>query len=248
MRFAAALLAIAILTVFVRAQTFQVDSPGIRHTGIHPFVEPAFDPGGAGFGRGLDTMAGISVERTHFLFLADGKYDFIRKVDDGAQVPHEKGHYRGAEGYLFWRRGRNYFGAGPRWSETAVTPYKKYAWAPSAGMGHEFGADGLLRVQWMFFREMREYTDYPVEVQFTPGPGQPALAKYCICTSGVVGVDTNFYVRSPASRGHVLFHEDFDIFTFHTSTTDPYDLVLTRQQESTRGITATASFGMTIRF
>jgi len=213
--------------------------------GIHPYIEPGFSVGGAGYGPGFASSAGLDFEQPRFMLLATGGYGFIRKTNDADQVPNEHGHTRSAEVEAFLRLGRNFAGLGAQWGETADTPYRKYSWAPEIAAGHDFG--GVARIVGSYFRSRREYTDYPGPAQFTPGPGQPAYSDYCICGNGVSGGDVQLWVPL-AVRKHVILHYDVSIIHFHETVTDPYDTPLTALQDAKRSFSGGSTFGVQFRF
>jgi hypothetical protein len=217
--------------------------------GIHPFIEPQLFSGGDGFGWGFTSAGGLDIERRRFIVNTAGNYGFIRKTNDDDQVPNEHGHTRGVSGEAFLRSGRVFFGPAIEWRETAVTPYRKYAWSPEIGAGRDFGdRDWSMRLQGSYFRAIHEYVDYPTEVAFTPGPGQPSSSYYCECTNGVTGVDIDMWMRSPAASGHVLLHENLQVNRFHETITDPYNLSLTAAEQSQRSMGSTVTAGIVIRY
>ncbi len=221
------------------------DAHMVWTSGIHPSAEISFSAPSSGYGVGADPSVGIALQYPHFMLDADVGYGFVRKVDDNDQVPHERGHTRGAWASVSWRRGRNFIGPGASWKETAVTPYRKYSWAPEIDAGHDFNA---LRIMASYFRSLREYTDYPSLLQFTPGPGQPALSRYCICSNGVSGVGFDLWQASgEKTPAHVLLHYSFSLIHFHESVTDPYNAQLTAQQKSDISFDGAFSVGVVVR-
>jgi len=223
-------------------------NPNLWSPGIHPFLEPQFFEGG-GFSTGFASMGGADLEIRRFIVQATGSYDFIRKNDDNDQVPNEHGYTRGLEAQTFLRLSKNFFGFGTRWGETAVTPYRKYSWAPEIGAGHDFLSSGGVRwrLEGSYFRARREYTDYPTLTAFTPGPGQTSPSYYCICGNGVTGADMNVWVPF-AARGHVLLHYELQVFRFHTTVTDPYNLSLTASQDSQHSFSGNSTLGLAVRY
>jgi len=219
------------------------DQDTVWTRGIHPFIEPQFEPASSGYGSGFIARVGIDVEAAHFALRATSSYGFIRKVNDNAQVPHEHGHTRKSEGGMFLRKGKTFFGPGAKWSESANTPYRKYSWAPEVVAGRDFGS---LRLQGTYFRNQREYTDYPDLVLFTPGPGQTSPSYYCICGNGVAGVNADAW-WAPGNR-HVLFHYVISITHLHDTVTDPYSSYLTGLQESQQHIAVGVTVGLVIRY
>jgi hypothetical protein len=213
--------------------------------GLHAYLEPQFFTGGGGFGPGITSTGGLDFEQRHFLLLGNGSYGFIRKTNDGDQVPNEGGHTRGAEGETFWRVGGNFAGIGANWGETAVTPYRKYAWAPEIAVGRDFRESVRLMVA--YWRSRREYTDYPAIVQFTPGPGQPKFSRYCICNNGVSGVRSQLWF-APFLRGHAMLHYDVGVIFFHQTVTDPYNAPLTSFQDSQKYFSGSFTLGVQFRY
>jgi len=214
-------------------------------SGIHPSVETSFSPPSDGYGFGVNPSVGVALQYPHFMLGAGVGYGFVRKVDDNDQVPNEHGHTRDAEASVYWRRGRNFIGPGASWGETAVTPYRKYSWAPEIDAGHDFNA---LRIVASYFRSLREYTDYPSLVQFTPGPGQPALSNYCICSNGVsgIGFDAWLALRKKAPA-HVFIHYSLSLGYYHETVTDPYNTTMTEQQKSNKDTGGSVSLGVVYR-
>lgn len=216
--------------------------------GFHPYIEPTFFSGGGGMNAGFVGAGGLEYEARHFAVETSASYGFVRKVNDNDQVPDEHGHTRRAEGLAYWRL-RDYFvGAGASWGETAVTPYRKYSWAPEISGGRRWvHNDQEFRIDASYFRARREYTDFPTSVQFTPGPGQPRSAAYCICSNGVSGYDLQVW-HAPGESGHMLFHYDLRIIRFHTTVTDPYNLPMTAEQSGQHGTGAEGTVGVQFRF
>jgi hypothetical protein len=221
------------------------DAHTVWTSGIHPSAEIGFSAPSNGYGFGADPSVGVALQYPHFMLDAGVGYGFVRKVNDNDQVPHEHGHTRAASVSVSWRRGRNFIGPGASWGETAVTPYRKYSWAPEISAGHDFNA---LRTAVSYFRSLREYIDYPSLVQFTPGPGQPALSRYCICSNGVSGVGFDLW-QAPGEKAlaHVLLHYSFSMIHFHETVTDPYNTQLTAQQKSDMSLGGTFSLGVVVR-
>jgi hypothetical protein len=214
-------------------------------SGIHPFLETNLSLPSLGYGLGVSPSVGVELQYPHFMLAASAGYGFVRKVDDNDQVPNEHGHTRGAGADVYWRIGRNFIGPGASWGETAVTPYRKYSWAPEIDAGHDFNA---LRVVTSYFRDLREYTDYPSLVQFTPGPGQPSLSHYCICGNGVSGIGFDVW-QAPGEKApaHVLLHCSFSFFRYHETVTDPYNTALTSQQKADMYFSGSFSLGIVVR-
>jgi len=222
------------------------DADMVWTSGIHPSIELGVSPSSDGYGFGVNPSVGVALQYPHLMVDATARYGFVSKVDDNDQVPNERGHTRAASANVFWRRGRNFVGPGASWGETAVTPYRKYSWSPEMSAGHDFNA---LRVTASYFRSLREYTDYPSLVQFTPGPGQPSLSHYCMCGNGVSGVALDLWLapgeKAPA---HVLLHYSLSVMHFHESVTDPYNTELTAQQKSDESNNASMYFGVVLRY
>jgi len=214
-------------------------------SGIHPFVEVSLSPPSEGYGFELMPSAGVALQYPHFMLDADASYGFVRKVDDNDQVPHEHGHTRGLSADISWRMGRNFIGPGASWGESAETPYRKYSWAPAAFAGHDFNS---MRITASYFRSLREYVDYPSLVYFTPGPGQPSLSPYCICSNGVSGVGFDLWqAPSEKARAHLLLHYSLSVIHFYDTVTDPYNSVLTAEQKANTNIGGSVSFGVIYR-
>jgi hypothetical protein len=223
------------------------DHPLIWTNGFHVSVELPVNPPGEGYGWGFSPAAGVEWKWKRLVIKADASYGFVRKVNDNDQVPNEKGHTRSLGGDIFLRLSRrNYFGIGASWGETDTTPYRKYAWSPTIAFMHEFH---LTRFQVSYFRHMREYTDYPSSIAFTPGPGQPTFSTYCICSNGVSGVDMEGWTAMPAKNGLRFFqvHYWLTISRFHDTVTDPYNLYMTRQQMGNRWTGVDASMALVYR-
>jgi hypothetical protein len=214
-------------------------------SGIHPSTEISLSPPSQGYGFGVSPSLRLDLQRRHFMLGASAGYGFVRKVDDNDQVPHEHGHTRDASVSVYWRRGRNFTGPSASWGETAVTPYRKYSWAPAIDVGHDFSR---LRTVASYFRSLREYADYPSMTQFTPGPGQPEVSHYCICGNGTSGVGLDLlYALGSRASSHVLLHYSLSVVHFHETVTDPYNTELTAEQKSNTDIAGSVSFGVVYR-
>jgi hypothetical protein len=210
--------------------------------GFHPWVEPAIGIS-EGYSIGFSPDVGFDWQRPQFLLSASAGYGFMRKNHDNDQVPNEKGHTRSLGMDLFWRRGNNFLGSGASWGETAVTPYRKYSWAPDVAAGHNWR---YIRAEVAYFRDRREYTDYPGYNAYTPGPGQPQYSNYCICSNGVTGWNFDEWY-APGETAHFLYHFSATIYRYHTTVTDPYSGALTQEQESQVGTAGAVGFGVVIR-
>lgn len=230
-----------------RLAPLQQDHPSdeVWTSGIHPSVDVSAFPPSAGYGFGLTPSVGISLQYTHFMLDAQVGYGFMRKVNDNDQVPNEHGHTRDASSTVYWRKRRNFVGLGASWGETAVTPYRKYSWAPDITAGHDYN---LVRITASFSHDLHEYTDYPSLVEFTPGPGQPALSHYCRCGNGTSVVTFNLWESILHKRpAGILLHSSLSMIYFHDTVTDPYNLQLTLQQKANSYFDASLSFGLVIR-
>jgi hypothetical protein len=215
--------------------------------GFHPYLEPQFFSGGGGYGPGFTSAAGVDAIWRRFEFDAAGNYGFIRKTNDDDQVPSEHGYTRGVSGTSLYHAGSWLAGGGARWGETDVTPYRKYSWAPGATAGRAFFYHLVdFRVLGGWSHSLREYTDYPTTVQFTPGPGQPQFSTYCICGNGVNAFSLDVFV-SVMQRGHVLLHYSFTVLRFHETVTDPYNLRMTAEQDADHGTAGGFTFGTQFR-
>jgi hypothetical protein len=216
--------------------------------GFHPYLEPDFFTGGGGYGSGFTSSGGIDYDARRFELQLEGTYGFIRKTNDNDQVPNEHGHTRGVDGLLYYRLHEWFLGGGASWGETAVTPYRKYAWAPGISAGHAFFYHFTdFRIQAGWSHSLHEYTDYPTIVQFTPGPGQSAFSTYCICNNGVNAYNLDVSV-SLSDSGHVLLHSNFNVLRFHETVTDPYNLSMTAQQDADHGTAVSLTSGVQFRF
>jgi hypothetical protein len=220
----------------------QTETGSVWRNGFHPFVEPQLSIS-EGYTIGPSVDVGIEWQRPQFLVHAVAGYGFLRKDNDNDQVPNERGHTRSLGADLFLREGQTFVGPGFTWGETAVTPYRKYAWAPSIGGGHDFR---YFRLTADYFRDRREYTDYPNAIVFTPGPGQPSPSPYCICSNGVTGVGVEAWY-SPSESARVVFDYSCSVYRFHTTVTDPYNTILTASQQAERYTGAGCGFGLVIR-
>ena len=217
--------------------------------GIHPFLDSQLQFAGLGYGGGFVDGVGFDLEKRRFRVQAEAEYGFVRKTNDADQVPNEHGHTRHLQDEVFYRLHRNFFGAGVGWGETAVTPYRKYAWTVRTGWGHDFGdRDFNLRLQAAYLHELGERVVYPELVQFTPGPGQSALSYSCSCTSGVSGVDVNAWMPSPAFRGHFFLHYELLTIRFHETVTDPYNTALTASQSAQHSIAGQMTLSFVVRY
>ncbi len=210
--------------------------------GFHPFFESAISLAN-GYTAGPAFGTGAEWQTRHFLVDANAGYGFMRKNNDNAQVPHEHGHTRGLGGDFYLLKGHNLVGLGAGWGETAVTPYRKYSWSPSVSVGREFT---WARLTASYYRNYREYTNYPTPVNFTPGPGQPALSKYSIGGNGVTGVNIRV-LYAFTDGGRFLADYSCSIYRFHTTVTDTYNTALTAEQKAQKYTGGSCSFGLVLR-
>lgn len=223
------------------------DQPLVWTDGPHVSLELPINPPSHGYGWDFSPILGVELKWKRLVTKANASYGFARKVNDNAQVPHEKGHTRNVGGAVLFRvGGRNYLGGGAGWGETSTTPYRKYSWEPQISFMHEFN---LMRLQVSYFRSEREYTVYPSPIVFTPGPGQPEYSTYCICSNGGSGVQMQGWTAAPARNGLRFFqlHYKFTIDSFHDTVTDPYNLYMTRQQKAHRMTGGDITVGLVYR-
>jgi hypothetical protein len=216
--------------------------------GFHPYVDPQIFSGGAGYGPGFVGDGGVDYIARRFEIQLSSSYGFIRKTNDNDQTPNEHGHTRGVEALALYRLHKWFLGGGAEWDETAVTPYRKYSWAPEISAGRTFFYHFVdFRVQGAWWHALHEYTDYPNVAKFTPGPGQQALSTYCLCNNGVTGYGVDVLI-SMSDWGHVLLHSNFGLIRFHETVTDPYNLSLTARQDADRNTAASLTSGIEFRF
>jgi hypothetical protein len=144
---------------------------------------------------------GVQWNLSHLVLDSLAAWDDGRKTNDGT-VNNRKGHDRYLRGFAAYKFGKNYVGAGGRWSELSTTNYtKENSWHPELGMGRDFG---FMRAQalWMF-NSQHSVVDYPV--------GPPCDNA---CGSQERGADVSFWFPSPVSRRHWFFRIDDVLFRF----------------------------------
>ncbi len=213
---------------------------------INPYVEIGGSANGGGYSLLSATgTVGLNVDTRHFLLESSAIFDAARKTNDGTEN-NVKGHDITFGSDVFYRLSSGwYFGGGLDWGKTITTNYDKEAAHPAIGGGKDFAS---FRLQFTYYREKNEITHYPTLVQFTPGPGQAPFSYTCHCGNGVNGFETQLWYPSPMSTHHVFFHATLQTYWFHTTITDPYDTVLTQQQESSRNSSLGLNYSMMYRF
>lgn len=66
--------------------------------------------------------------------------------------------------------------------------------------------------------------------------------------SGSHGPETNLTWPSPREKRHWFYHNRFGIYRYHETVTEPSNLLLARQQLSTKGFNGVLEFGVIYRF
>jgi len=221
----------------------------------HPYIEGGLALNGSGESPvSLAYDSGVDYEQDRLTLTGNLGYNSAKKLDAG------NGHSIGFGGSAFWRpkpldgggswRSGWYVGGGAGFGKTVTDEYSKQSWQPKFGIGRDIlKNDWSGRLQAAYFWQTKWLTEYPTPVQFTQGPGQPALSRTCSrCDNGLKGVEMDFWEPSPATSHHWFFHETVIPYWFHDSVTDPYDAVTTEIQKGNRHAGADAAFEMMFRF
>jgi hypothetical protein len=200
-----------------------------------------------------DVTAGAEMLGRYLNLSADLTYNFMRKTNDNAQVPGEKGRVRSASAELvhkFHPASSWFVSGGAAWGEASMTPYMKSSWSPFFGGGHDFlSGDPSWSLEWTYSYDLNEVVRYPTLVNFTAGPGQPALSYTCsLCGNDVKSANMTVNVPSVNSSAHWMMHGTFETDWFHETVTDPYDLSLTQSQKAQHDVSCSLSMGLIYRF
>ena len=230
------------LTLSVSLALLFVSSALAQSLRPHPYVELGASTNGGGYSPLSGTAStGINIDSRRFILESNATYDTAGKSDG-----NPKGHNIGFGSNVFYRTTQGwFFGGGMSWSKTITTNYTKEAGHPEVGGGKDFSR---FRLQFMYLREENEITHYPDLVRFTPGPGQSSLSHTCHCGSGVNGITTSLWLPSPESNHHWFFHASIPVYWFHTTITDPYNLLMTKQQESHHDASGGLTYSLMYRF
>ena len=218
------------------------------------FVEGDLNVNGDGYqALSPDVRAGIDIEGRHLSLTIGAAYDFVRKTNDNAQVPNEKGRVREADAELLYKfhPGSSWFVvAGAGWGETSLTPYMKSSWSPRVGGGHDFVNEfNSWRLQFSYLHAMNEVVRYPTLVIFTPGPGQASPSYTCsLCGNDVQAISASVQYPSPSSSAHWFVLISLQTDWFHETVTDPYNLSMTPGQKSQISASGHYSAGLIYRF
>ena len=189
--------------------------------------------------------AGVDFESEHFVFKASAVYDTAKKHTSTA-IDNDRGHLVGFGYNSFYRFSNSWFlGAGMSWGKTISNEYTKEATYPKLIVGKDMES---VRLQFAYLREENEITHYPTLVRFTPGPGQSQLSHTCHCGSGVNGGEAQLWYPNPRLKKHIFFHADLQLFVFHTTITDPYNVSLTNAQKSAHDWSGSLTYSMMYRF
>ena len=211
---------------FVSSQKPTADNSDQQPRGLLP---RPFLYGGAGLmGGGYSPLAGevgvgLRIDSRHFLASAEASYDNGHKTNDGDQ-PNPSGHDRGLAAATHFRLAAGWFaGVGARWSQLSTTNYSKSGWRPTFGGGKDYFLRGCKGEDCVTEFSMRLRVDYVL-------PGTDHF-------NAVQGPLFSFYMPSPAAKGHFFLRMTQGIYEFHETVTEPYNVVLTRQQIGDRSVT-----------
>lgn len=153
-----------------------------------PYVFGGVDLNSGGYDP-LDIHGGVGVrvDSKHFLFNIEGA------ADNGHKSDSHTGSDKFVQARAFYRFNNGwYVGGGDQWSELKTSLYEKHQWRPTAGVGRDFiGPFFSARLQTLYVFS-----------------GTDKL-------NGVHGVDVSLWIPSPATKAHLFFFEDLDMYRFH---------------------------------
>lgn len=174
-------------------------------------------------------------------------YDDGHKVND-ATSNNVSGHDRYLAGFLAFKEGNTFYAAGARWSQLSTTNYVKGPnllqavtqgdIRPQFGIGHDWLRDDFsLRGQVLYILPpLHESVSYPGGTVCTG------------CGNGLQGPEFTIFLPSPQLKKHFFFRMALGIYEFHTTITEPSNVQLTQQQNSSRSVTSSADMGLMYRF
>lgn len=172
----------------------------------------------------LDGGVGLLLNSNHLLTDIEARYMNARKIDDNT-TNNNKGHERYLQGRLFYQfHSSLYLGGGAQWSETSTTNYTKKAWRTAFGVGGDIGEDHSMRWQTLYV---------------LPGTDR---------SNGLQGPEIQLWFPSPASKRHLFYRQTLGIYEFHTTVTDPSNVILTAEQIGERHSSAFLDFTFGWRF
>jgi len=199
-------------------------------------------------------QAGVYEDYKHLvsdIFIA---IDNGKKTNDGT-LNNIKGHDDYANAFLAYRPGTNtYYGFGPRWSQLVTSNYTKGTNLFQSVRSGDFRVQAVAGHDWLRSNfSMRGQVNY-VFPPFHESVAYPASStsppSVCSgCGNGVQGPELTVMFPSPSlAKKHWFFRETLGIYEFHTTITEPSNLPLTQQQDSSRHAMATADFTVMYRF
>lgn len=176
-----------------------------------------------------------------------GAYDNGTKSNDGTNL-NFKGHDRYLQGFLAYKQGRNFFGAGASWNQLSTTNYTKGSDPLSAlaqgnihprfGGGHDWLRDNFS------LRGLVEYVLPPLHESVNYPNGVVCQG----CGNGVQGPEFTVFIPSPELARHLFYRMSVGIYEFHDTITDPTNALLLKAEDNNRHATATTSFQLMYRF
>ena len=163
-------------------------------------------------------QGGLYTNAPHIVSDVYGAYDNGRKDNDNT-AGNTNGHDRYLAGFVAYKFGNTFTGAGARWSQLSTTNYTKSATHYQFGIGHD----------WAVARGQVFYI-------------LPAG------TSGIQGPEFSVILPSPVSRRHLFVRFETGIYEYHDTVTDPSNSELTAVQTGNRHATASTTMMLMYRF
>lgn len=190
-------------------------------------------------------QSGLMLNGSHVVADVFAAYDNGTKENDGT-VNNIKGHDRYLYGFVAARAGHNYFGAGARWSELSTTNYVKGETPLDAVKNGDFRLQAVYGHDWIgntgSARGQINYAFPAFHESINYGPGQNCSG----CGNGVQGPEMS--LQLPARPKHLFLREVMGLYEYHTTVTEPGNIPLTRQQDSSRHVMCTVDFMLGWRF
>ena len=243
-RLSASLILCLFLPLMVLAQAQSPVQLGLSKSYIpSPYVSGGISlmPNGYGAvaGRG---QVGLFLNAPHIVFDGYAAIDNGKKTNDGT-LNNIKGHDDYVHGILAYRTGNYYFGGGMAWSQLVTSNYTKgtnfFQAVRQGDIRYQFGGgkDWYYNDQWKFSYRVQVLYLLPPQhesVAYPAAPGQPSYVCQG-CGNGVQGPELTFQMPSPAdSRHHWFIRYTLGVYEFHTTITEPSNLPLTAEQDSSR--------------
>lgn len=187
-------------------------------------------------------QVGLMENAPHFVFDGYAAIDNGKKSNDGT-LNNIKGHDDYIHGFLGYRQGDWYFGGGMAWSQLVTSNYTKgtnfFSAVRQGDIRYQFGGgkDWYYNDQWKFSYRVQVLYLLPPQhesVAYPAAPGQPSYVCQG-CGNGVQGPELTLQMPSPAdSRHHWFVRYTLGVYEFHTTITEPSNLPLTAEQDSSR--------------